>query len=60
VRGSTAKQEQSPLQWPAGAKVTPGEVGGARYVKGELLNWAWELVNRSPAAPVYASFDGKT
>jgi hypothetical protein len=46
-------------EWPAVAEVTPDDVGAGRYVEGELLEWAWELVNRDPTAPVYASFNGK-
>jgi len=60
MRGGTAKQGQSLSQWPAGAKVTPDEVGGRPACKGELLNRAWEFVNRSLKAPVYVSFDRKT
>jgi len=45
-------------EWPDGAEVTPDDVGEGRYVEDELLDWAWELVNRNPTAPVYVSFAG--
>jgi hypothetical protein len=46
--------------WPDGASVTPEEVGEGRYVEGETLVFAWELVNRNPTAPVYVAYEGQT
>jgi hypothetical protein len=60
MRGGTAKQGQSPSQWPAGAKATPDEVGQGRQVQGELLDWASELVNRSLKAVLSVTRKRKT
>jgi len=46
-------------EWPAEVAVTPDQIGEGRYVEGQLLDWAWELVNRNPTAPVYVTFEGR-
>jgi hypothetical protein len=45
--------------WPNGASVTPENVGEGRYVEGETLAFAWELINRNPTAPVYVTHEGQ-
>ena len=45
--------------WPDGASVTPEDVGEGRYVGGETLAFAWELINRNPTAPTYVTYEGQ-
>jgi len=52
-------EEAEAPEWPSEVAVTPDQIGEGRYVEGALLNWAWELVNRNPTAPVYVTFEGR-
>jgi hypothetical protein len=47
-------------QWPAGADITPDDIGDGRYVEGRLLRFVWDLVNQDPPNPIYASYGGHT
>jgi hypothetical protein len=44
--------------WPDGtAGVTLDEVGEGRYIDGESLAFAWQLMNENPTGPVYVRSD---
>lgn len=45
-------------EWPVGAETTPDDVGEGMYIEGATLAFAWELVNRTPTAPIYVSYRG--
>jgi len=46
--------------WPDGtAGITLDEVGDGRYVDGESLAFAWQLMNENPKAPVYVRSGGR-
>lgn len=47
-------------QWPSGVEVTPDNIGDGQYVEGRLLEFAWDLVNKNPLNPIYASYGGHT
>lgn len=47
-------------RWPEDASVTPDQAREGRYVEGGTLAFAWELLNRNPTAPVYATHQGQT
>ncbi len=46
--------------WPEGADVTPEDLLEGATVEEEILEYAWELVNRNPTSPVYVSCEGQT
>ncbi len=46
--------------WPdANAGFTLDQVGVGRYIEGKALDFAWEAVNKNPAAPVYMKSNGQ-
>jgi hypothetical protein len=53
-----SEQAEAP-QWPADVEVTPDQIGEGRFVEGQLLDWAWDMVNRNPTSPVYVTFEGR-
>jgi hypothetical protein len=53
-----SEQAEAP-EWPTDVEVTPDKIGEGQYVEGQLLDWAWDMVNRNPTSPVYVTFDGK-
>lgn len=47
-------------QWPdAAAGITLDQVGDGRYIEGEALSFAWQMVNENPRAPVYVRSKGQ-
>jgi hypothetical protein len=46
--------------WPVWATITPDEVAQGATIRGEILAYVWELVNRNPTVPVYVAFEGQT
>jgi hypothetical protein len=46
--------------WPPWASLSPEGVGDGIYVRGSLLVFAWEQVNRNPAGPTYVTHGGTT
>ena len=47
-------------QWPdATAGITLDQIGDGRYIEGEALALAWQLVNNNPTAPVYVRSNGQ-
>ena len=45
-------------EWPDETGVTLADLVEGRYVEGEALTFAWELVNRNPTSPVYTRSEG--
>ncbi|MDY6877100.1 MAG: hypothetical protein SWK90_12990 [Chloroflexota bacterium] len=47
-------------QWPdATAGITLDQAEDGRYIKGEALSFAWQMVNENPRAPVYVRSKGQ-
>jgi hypothetical protein len=46
--------------WPVWSGLNPEDVKEGDYVRGAMLAFAWDQVNRNPTGPTYVTHEGKT